>query len=92
MVIGEWLVSPSSVVDALLGQFHWGFKSSWSKFYRYVKYVLILEEEEWPDQFTILHMSWQLSCRDMCKYVTWLDLKNKNWDKKNFDKDSVLSS
>ena len=31
----------------------------------------------WSDQVTILHMSWQLSCHDMCKFVTWLSHKIK---------------
>ena len=34
-------------------------------------------------ELTILHMSWQLSCHDMCKIVTWCDCyftcKNNIW-------------
>ena len=26
----------------------------------------------WSNQLTIQHISWQLSCRDMCKIVNWL--------------------
>ena len=33
----------------------------------------------WYNQITILHMSWQLNCHDMCKIVTWSnhDFTNK---------------
>ena len=37
--------------------------------------MLFLHGKLQSDQFTILHMSWQQSCHDMCKIVTWLD----NW-------------
>ena len=38
--------------------------------------ILLLFEKWWSDQITILHMSRQLSCRDMCKFVTWSDYYN----------------
>ena len=32
--------------------------------------VSLLCEKEWSYQVPILHMSWQLSCHDMCKFGT----------------------
>ena len=31
----------------------------------------------------MLHMPRQLSCRDMCKHVIWLNTHNKDYNKKN---------
>ena len=42
---------------------------------------LLWHEKWWPDQVIILHISWQLSCHDMCKIVTWMVNQNKNWNK-----------
>ena len=39
-----------------------------------------------------MHMSRQLSCRDMCKIVIWLDHQNRNQDKYNFYKISSMNS
>ena len=35
--------------------------------------ILFSLEKWWSNLVTILHKSQQLSCRDMCKFVTWLD-------------------
>ena len=36
--------------------------------------ICVAFDEKWfSDRVTILHMSRQLSCRVMCKIVTWLD-------------------
>ena len=40
------------------------------------KFLLLLWEKYQPDHVTILHMSRQLSCRAMCKFVTWQDHQN----------------
>ena len=37
-----------------------------------------MEKKIWSDQITVLHISWQLSCCDMCKFVIWLYHKNHN--------------
>ena len=38
------------------------------------KFMLLILLEKWyTDLATILRMSWQLSCHDICKIVTWLD-------------------
>ena len=44
-------------------------------------------EKWWPDQVTNQHMPRQLSCHDMCKFVTWLDTCNKNQSRDSFKKD-----
>ena len=36
------------------------------------KFSFFLLWYQWSDQVTYLHMSRQLSCRDMCKIVTWM--------------------
>ena len=38
-----------------------------------LKYALVLRGKNLSDHFTILYMRRQLSCRGMCKIVTWLD-------------------
>ena len=53
-----------------------------------LNYVMLLYEQWWWDQVTILHMARQLSCRDMCITVTWLDCWNEGKSKKI----SVVSS
>ena len=44
------------------------------------------------DKFAILHMSQQLSCCDMCKFVISLDHQNQDYHSDNFQKISVMSS
>ena len=41
----------------------------------------LLCKKYWFSQVTILHMSRQLSCRDMHKIVAWLNYNNHNWNK-----------
>ena len=36
------------------------------------------------DIWSILHMSQELSCHDMCKFITRLDHNSQNYSKKNF--------
>ena len=46
-----------------------------------------------PDQVTCLHMSWELSCQDMCNFVKWWDLQDyKCISKENSSKMSIISS
>ena len=56
------------------------------------KFMLYLFENWSSDQVIILHMSWQLSCHDMCKIMTWLDYQNHDYSKENFQKIFILSS
>ena len=39
--------------------------------------MYLLQKSYLSNQVTILHMAKQLSCFDMCKIVTWLDLTTK---------------
>ena len=58
------------------------------------KHKLFWNEKQWSNQVTILHMPRQLSCRGMCKMVTWLDYWNKNntYSEENLHKFSITSS
>ena len=40
------------------------------------RYVLLFHENSWSDQVMILHMPRQLSCRGLCRIMTWLSHKN----------------
>ena len=46
---------------------------------------------QWSNQLTILHMSRQLSCRDMCKIVTWFDHHFPSKSNMNFNEIWVMS-
>ena len=56
-------------------------------------YLLLILHDKWSsDQVPILHMSWQLSCHDMCKFVIWLKHKNTNYSSNDFHKILIMSS
>ena len=40
----------------------------------------------------ILHKSWQLSCHDMYKNMTWLDHDNQGHTQNDFHEISIMSS
>ena len=48
-------------------------KILWAENPNLVTNLCCLCEKYLTNHVTILHMSWQLSCHDMCKTVTWLD-------------------
>ena len=48
--------------------------------------MLTLHRKWFSNQVTILHMSWQLSCHDMCRFLTWFNLHKQQ----NFHKISVI--
>ena len=54
--------------------------------------MLFSLQKQWSDQVTILYMSWQLSCHDMYKFVTWFNHQNHNHIKKKICELSVISS
>ena len=56
------------------------------------KIMLLLNEKQLSDQVTILHMPQQLSCRGMCKVVTWLDQQKQNDSNMNIAKIFTMSS
>ena len=49
-------------------------------------FYLKKKPKQWSNQVVILHMSWQLRCHDMCKFVTWSDNQNDNYNKEHFHK------
>ena len=50
------------------------------------KFSFFLLWQQWSDQVTYLHMSWQLSCHDMCKTVTWSGHYHSSQSNMNFYK------
>ena len=61
----------------------WHQKSTLQRVYKLIiqilyKYMKLLYKIQWPNQAIILHMSWQLSCCDMCKIDIQLVQKNSN--------------
>ena len=48
-------------------------KGLWTRDWNLLKILFVfIFYFECSEQVTILHMSWQITCRDMCKIVTWL--------------------
>ena len=75
-----WIPEFTKPVSRL--EFHKGFMSSWSKSLKKIVLLLQLLEKCQVDQVIILHMSRQLSCRDMCKFMTYMDHLNQVKTKK----------
>ena len=62
----------------------WGHDTNpWKYYCSYLKYIR-------SNQVKIMHMSRQLSWRDMCIILTWLTLYNQSQSRKNFKKQSQL--